>query len=197
MTFRKIALWALLPLLLASACANPPKFVKKNAVLRALFYSPWGQPYVTSPNFTFVIRRSWKGPVEIPDGVRYVEKRKRASISIAYHPQGTPNWTEPEVFKRRMREQGSVEDRHVLDEIIISTRPASRVFFTTYEYDSEYLIGEKMDVLYTELILIPDPEGIYVIRFESLRSRFGRYRKGVFRPFLKSLTLPELKQPEE
>ncbi|MBI5243509.1 MAG: hypothetical protein HY922_07465 [Elusimicrobia bacterium] len=176
-------------------CANPPRFVKKTPALR-LLYRPRTTPFLGSPMFTFDIRRTWLGPKEIPGGARYLSRDRRSAISVAFHAQGSKEWKPPEEFRRTMRESGSVEDRHILISVEISSRPAQRAGFTTYSYDPEYLLGVKFDVLFTDIVLVPDPEGIFVAKLETPKPHYPHYLQD-FLDVLHSLSLRTPKQMQE
>ncbi len=167
------------PLLLASlvlcACASPPRFVRKTPVLR-LLYRPSTRPYLDDPMFSFDVRRGWKGPEKIPGGVRY-EAGGRAVISVAFLARGTEGWRPPEEFLRRLKEAGSVEDSHIPREVVISSRPASRIGYTTYFYDREVLLGERVDIRYTDIVMVPDAEGIFTAKLETLKADHPVYRR--------------------
>ena len=152
--------------LCALACANPPRFVKRTPVLR-LLYRPRMIPYLDSPMFNFEIHRSWQGPESIPGGARYVSKNGRAKISVVFYAEGSREWKPPEQIRRFMRESGAVEDRHILVQVQVSSRTADRAGFTTYLYDPKYLLGEKYEVIFTDMVMIPDPEGVFLAKLES------------------------------
>ncbi|MFH1726156.1 MAG: hypothetical protein ABII00_16225 [Elusimicrobiota bacterium] len=184
-----LALAALAGLLGAAACTSPPRFVRRMPLLR-LLHRPWGMPYFGDPRFSFQVKKDWVGPEALDDGVRFSDPKGRGRLEIFFHKKGTPGWKEPGAYRRFMREQGSTEDAHVLDEIVISSRAASVARFTTYLYAPAFLLGTKVDVATTVLILAPSPQGNFVIRFETVRERFpGLYR--VLREFLETLTLSE------
>lgn len=171
---------------LPCACSWAPRFVRKTPVLR-LLYRPSILPYLDDPMFSLEVRRGWKGPEKIPGGVRY-EAGGRASISVAFHASGTEGWKPPEEFRRRMKESGSVEDSHILQEVVLSSRPACRIGYTTYLYDREVLLGERVDIRYTDLVMVPDPEGIFTAKLESAKADYPVYRRD-FENLLENLTL--------
>ncbi|MBI5596603.1 MAG: hypothetical protein HY928_10985 [Elusimicrobia bacterium] len=181
--------------LVSAGCANPPRFVRRTPVLR-LLYRPYGHPYLENPKFSFEMKRGWKGPEFIEGGVRFRHPRRRADISIAYHVEGANGWVEPKRYRRWMREQGSTEDRHIVEEVRISSYPASHTVYTTHTYDPEYLLGAKSDVGMTEVFMLPDDQGIFLIRYEAPRRWFHRYRS-VFTRFLESLALAVYSEPVE
>lgn len=180
----------LLALACAAACAHPPGFVRKTPLLR-LIYRPAEAPCpVLHPRFRCMVARRWKGPEKTPGGYVFREPKGRAVISMVFHPEGSPDWKTPTAYRQHMREQGSAEDGRVLYEVLLSSRPASRVRFTTHRYDPRYLLGERKDVFYTDLVMIADPEGIFVFRYESLKAEFARHAR-VFEEFLRSISFPE------
>jgi hypothetical protein len=188
----------LLPLALALCAlsgANPPRFVKRTPVLR-LLYHPRMIPYLDSPMFSFEIHRSWQGPESIPGGARYLSKDGRAKISVVFYAEGSPQWKPPEDLRRAMRESGAVEDRHILVQVQISSRAAERAGYTTYLYDPHYLLGAKYEVLFTDVVLIPDPEGVFLAKLETRKTDYPR-QLPYFLDVLHSLSLRVPKQRED
>jgi hypothetical protein len=176
----------LLPLL-ASACAHPPKFVKTTPFLRVI-YRPSTTPYLGSKMFSFEIKRTWQGPEEKTDAARYRSKDGRAHITVLFVRQGAPEWKPPEEVRRKMKESGAVEDSHMLYAVEVSSRPAERASYTTYVYDSEYLLGQKYEVRYSDAILVPDPEGFFMVSLECPKQDYRRHLRD-FEAVLRSLSL--------
>jgi len=175
-------------------CANPPRFVKRTPVLR-LLYRPWSKPFLDHPQFSFYIKSNWKGPQSVDGGVRFSEPKGRAWVSILFLMPSMEGYREINDYRQHMREQGTVADSHVLTEMEISSRTASVARFTTFDYSPEFLLGEVVKVLYTELILVPDPAGIYLIRYEAPKDQFFRFYR-VQERMLESLTLATPKEEE-
>lgn len=171
----------------ASGCANPPRFVKRTPVLR-LLYRPWSKPFLDHPQFSFYIKRDWKGPDSVDGGVRFVDPKDRAWISIRFLLPNAEDYKTPNRYRQYMREQGAVEDSHVLRTVQISSRTASIARFTTYNYAPEFLLGESVKVLYTEMTMIPDPAGVYILRYEAPKKYFFKFHR-VHRELMQSLTL--------
>ena len=176
---------ALLALLFGSACANPPGWVRRTAPFKLLYW-PYSSPYLENPRFSFEMKRGWKGPEAVEGGVRF--RRATASISVSYHLEGSPGWKAPKAYRQWMRQQGATEDTHVVDEVALSSKTAAHVVYTTHQYDPQYLLGAKQEVLTTELLMLPDLEGVFVVRYEAAQDDFWRYRR-VYERFLESLVL--------
>lgn len=188
------------PLLLAglalaglAACASPPRWVRRTPVLR-LLYRPWGQLYLENPKFSFEVKRDWKGPEAADGGVRFRAPRGSARITVSYILEGAPGWRERKAWRAWMRQQGSIEDSHVVDTVTVSSRPAVHVVFTEHEYDPEVLLGARSDVRMTELAVLPDEQGAFFIKYDGLKEDFLRHR-ALFRRFLDSLTLAFVDPP--
>ena len=180
--------------LAAAACAHPPRFVRTTPVLR-LLYVPNTVPYLDHPKFSYELQKRWKGPKIIEGGREFTHPGLDAKLSIAYLSKDSPGWVEPAEYRKYMTTQGSTDDGHVLSAVEISSRTASLIRFTTYRYDTQYLLGQKLDVSYIELIMVPDPDGIYLIRLNAPKARFERAYPD-FEDFLKSLTLAEPRKIE-
>lgn len=177
-------------LLLGLGCAQAPASVRGNPYLSGAFFRHPTQAFLGSPRFFFRIHRAWEGPETIADGVRFTDPKGKASLSVAFHPRDSALWRSPTAYRQYMREQGATEDGHYLLDITVSSRPASLARFTSYGYDPTGLLGERRQLLTTELILVPDPKGIYVIRFEAAR-RDSRRLRPLFGAFLASLLLSD------
>lgn len=173
---------------LPAACSRP-RFIRKVPGLR-VFYRPWASPYLEHPRFSFEIKRSWKGPEPAVGGPIFTEPKGRAAVSVAFHAQGEPGYKPPTAYRQHMREQGAVHDSHILTELLISSRTASRAVYTSYRYHPEYLLGEQVQTRMTDHIMIPDEEGIYVVRYEADRRHFFRFHH-VLERMLKTLVLLE------
>ena len=188
--------WALAGLMSACVgCANAPRWVRVTPVLK-LIYRPYASPYLENPKFSFDIKRNWKGPRPIEGGVRFRHPRGTAAISISYHLEGSAGWKAPADYKRWLRQQGSTEDSHLLDQVQITSYTASRAVFTSHEYAPEYLLGVKKEVIRTELIVLPDEQGLFLFRYEAALRDFEPHRR-VFRRLLESLTLAYFEAPVE
>lgn len=115
----------------------------------------------------------------------------RSAATAAFHPIGSPEWDEPDDYRRRLRSHGSVEDPATLETVTLSGRFGTRRRWTTHRYKGSWKrLGEKDEVLYNEAILIPDPGGIYVLSFKALKTEFPARRAG-FAELLKSVRLPK------
>ncbi len=182
-----IGLPLLFGLLVILGCRNPPRFVKRNPVLRVL-YRPYGKPFLDHPQFSFYIKRNWEGPQSLTGGVRFAEPRERAWITIQFLMSNMEGYRTAGNFRQHMREQGTVGDSHVLREIEISSRTASAARFTTYNYSPEFLLGESVKILKTEMTMVPDQAGVYIIRYEAPAGNFHRFY-GVHEKFIESLIL--------
>lgn len=185
MRARLAAALALLAFL--GACANPPRWVKRTAPFNIL-YRPWALPYLENPKFSFELKRDWKGPENVDGGVRFRAPRGDAAISVTYVLEGAEGWRAPKAWRQWMRQQGATEDSHVVDSIVVSSRPAQHVIYTEHHYDPEVLLGERSTVRKVELLVHPDEQGVFLIRYEGLRRDFERHR-GAFLRMLESLTL--------
>ena len=186
-----------IPLLLAFlgplACTHPPRWVRRTPVLK-LLYRPWGQPYLENPKFSFEIKRDWKGPESAEGGVRFRAPASTARVTVSYFLEGAPGWRDKKAWGPWMRQQGSTADRHIVDSVEVSSRPAAHVVFTEHEYDPEYLLGARSSVRRIELSVINDEQGVFVVRYEGLLDDALRHR-ATFLRFLDSLALAFVDPP--
>ncbi|TBR25816.1 hypothetical protein EPO15_01440 [bacterium] len=176
-----------------AACASPPRWVRRTPVLRML-YRPWGLPYLENPKFSFEYKRDWKGPEPAEGGVRFRAPGGTARMTVSYFLEGAPGWREKKAWGPWMRQQGTTGDRHLVDTVEVSSRPASHVIYTEHEYDPEYLLGAKSSVSRIELAVLPDEQGVFVIRYEGLAADFAKHRKTFLR-ILASVTLAFVDPP--
>lgn len=158
-------------------------------IVRAFFRKPY-LPYLYSSEFSFEYPWRWGDGRKIAGGVEFKEPEGRALFAVVYHPKGSPKYIEPARYRQEMPDWGAVEDSHVVYDVVVSSRPAHMVQFTVYEYDPELLLGAQAKVRFTEIIMAPDPKGIYLIRYEAEKADFWkpRYRRH-YEHFLKTLVL--------
>lgn len=158
-----------------------------------MLYQPEVQPFTDSLDFAFEIDRKWKGPLKNKLGVyRFTHPDERATFDIVYLLNGSPGWKTPVKLLQSMREKGSIEDTHIIEDMKVAARPAKRIRYTSYLYDPKFRIGEKPEVLYTEEIVVPDPTGYHLLRFQAPQQRFWSDRKALGY-VLTSITLAERK----
>lgn len=138
----------------------------------------------------------WGGPELLPDEQRYLEPGGEAFISVAFHETASPGYKEPSEFRRIMRQLGAVEDPHTIDTVLISDRFGSRARYTTYYYPRTKLLGQTHSVFFTEMIMVPDSRGIYVLRYQAAKESFEKHRPA-YLAFLASLSLPRSYDPPE
>jgi hypothetical protein len=139
--------------------------------------------------YSFKVPRGWRGPLIVDGGMRYASPGGTAFFSIAFHKKGSPGYKTPTAHRRWMRAQGSIVDPLLLDPIKVSGRYGSRVRFTTPVTGGEELFGEHQSLIYTEQILVPDPEGIYILQYSARKNTFERHRLR-YMAFLRTLKLP-------
>ena len=159
-----------------------------------LIPTPEGRFAVISERFYFELPKGWKTPVAASGGATLIDGEGRAGATVAFHPSGSPEWSPPEDFRRRLRSQGSVEDSPELETVTLAGRFATRRRWTTYRYKGK-LLGSSKEVLYSETLLIPDPEGVYLISFRATKAEFKARRAG-FSELLRSMRLPKANGPD-
>lgn len=182
---RLIALFCVLAL---SACAHIP------------FFRRWARkpyiPYEANPRFSFEYPRGWSAGVAIPGGIEFRDPKGRAAFSAAFYARGSKEYKPPELYRQYMSGWGAVEDAHRAYKVVVSSRTGYQVQFTTYDYDPEYLLGERYRVWFTEATMLPEADGLFVLRYHAPRSEFWKNRhRRHYLHFLKSLALTT--PPEE
>ncbi|MBI4424390.1 MAG: hypothetical protein HY554_11710 [Elusimicrobia bacterium] len=166
---------------LFSGCARMPYFKR------------WAKkpylPYLESKLFSFEHPRAWQ-PVRLPDGAEVRDPDGGAVFSVEFLPLAHPAYKPPKEYRRDMAAWGAIEDKHLVYEIELSSRPAYRVLFTTYEYDARYLLGEKVRVESAELTLVPDERGLFLVKYRAPRGEFDAARnRAQYARFLENLVL--------
>lgn len=172
--------------------------LQQTPIIGRLFrHKPTYYHYLDNPWFTCEYPRKWGDGTRIPGGVEFREPENRARFSIAYIPRDDPEYRDPDRYRRDMAAWGSVEDAHRVLETQVSSRTAYAVQFTNYEYDPEYLLGQKVDVRYVEAIMVPLESGMYVLRYQADKNKFWakKFRKP-YEYFLQNLILIEPKKQE-
>jgi len=132
----------------------------------------------------------WRGPEEIPGGMRFEDIERCAYIEIAYHGRRSGLWKPADAYRKELRQRGSVSDPRVLTPVLISGRFGSRARYTDFIYGGDKLFGETRKVYKVEEIFFPSPKGNYQVLFNSCEEEFERHRSHYFR-FLDSLRFPE------
>lgn len=139
----------------------------------------------------FELPSGWKAPVEAPGGALALDGDGLGAASLAFHPEGSERWSEPADVRRRLRSNGSIEDGGLLQTVTLSGRYGTRRRWTTHRYKGKWSrLGAAEEVVYTETILVPDPEGIYLLSFQAPKKEFDRRRAG-FAELLRSVRLPK------
>jgi hypothetical protein len=180
--------------LAAAACSHPPRFVRVTPGLR-LLYVPRTVPFLDSPKYSFELHRRWKGPKAVEGGHQFERPGTGGTLWVGYIPADSPAYKPPHAYRQWMTTQGTTEDGHVLSSVEVSSRTASRVRFTSYRYDTEYLLGTRATVSYTEITMVPDPDGLYVVRVDAPKTRFERLYIDIEDMF-KTLVLAEPRKEE-
>ncbi len=164
------------------------------------FFKRWARkapflPYQADPMFSCQYPRRWL-PELIEGGVRFREPKGRAHFSIIFVAKDEKGYKPPDELRREMAAWGSTEDPHLVSDTLISSHTAFRVRYTRYEYDPQYLLGEKARVSLAEASAVPDPRGVFLILYRAGREDFWRKKyRAPYLHFLNSLLFSPL--PEE
>lgn len=129
-----------------------------------------------APRYAFTVPPGWRGPEPVAGGERFVEPKGRAFIELLFHESGSREWKPPAELRRDMERLGATEDAHRLDVVQVAGRYASRARYSSYFYEGDR-IGERSNAFYTELIMAPDPLGVYLVRYRAVRGDFLRLWK--------------------
>lgn len=159
-------------------------------------FQPGYEAEMRSPLYGMRVPRAWKGPEALPDGVKLTEPRGSTYFTVRFLNRGSPEYQEPATFRSAMHQKGGIEDSHVSEIVKVGGRFASRVRFTTHYYTGKKFLGEKDTVYYTELIMVPDPDGLYLVEYRSLKKEFDAHRPDYLRA-LRSLAFPNKKVTPE
>lgn len=157
---------------------------------------PGYEAELRSPLYGMRVPKAWKGPEALEDGVKLTEPGGNAYFTVRFLETGSPEWQAPPAFRSSMQQKGGIEDSHVSDIVKLGGRFASRVRFTIHDYAGKRFLGEKDVVYYTELIMAPDPDGLYVVEYRALKSGFDAHRSDYLR-MLRSLAFPARRMEAE
>lgn len=186
----RLRAWLIAALALACGCATAPRFVRRTPMLRRLFFRPAVKPYLASQRYLFFYPRGWREPEPIKNGVAVAAPKGRARIGLQYFSKDELGFVPPVKFRQWLREQGEVDDSHLLDELLVSSRAAVRARFHATEYETGALLGSRSESRYSEVLMIDDPDGYFVARFDAPRDRARRYLPA-FAGLLDTLMLSE------
>ena len=145
---------------------------------------------VTHPRFSFEPAQGWNGPIEVPGGIEFRSASTKASMAVSFIPAKGSSVGDEASLRRRLASLGSVEDTVLVETIEFCGRKAFRARYTTNYYDSEYRLGEREHVLYSEATAVQFDDGVYIVRFQAPKAEFngGRY-KALRGRFLRSVSL--------
>lgn len=162
MTRRFLA--ALILVAACGGCRHIPYFKK--------WYKAPYLPYLKHKMFSFEYPRKWGDPVKLDYGAELREPEGLGSFSIEWIPKEAKDYKNPEKYRREMALWGSVEDRHIVNRLEISSRTAYNVTFTSYDYDPRYMLGEKVQIGMTDFTVAADPRGVFVLVLKAPRGNF-------------------------
>lgn len=124
---------------------------------------------------SYVDQLGWGAPRKIAGGLEWREKKDRARLAMTFLTPGTKGYKSSDEYKRTLRDAGSTEDSHRLEEIPFSGRKAYQARFTTYVYPEGTLVGSLSQVFVTEVIMVPEPDGIFLLIYRAQRKDFDVY----------------------
>jgi hypothetical protein len=126
--------------------------------------------------FTWMETLGWGPPRKIDGGLEFREPKSGATVSVAFFPKEGPRAASLDAELARLREAGSQEDRHMMTDIMVSSRPAQAIRYTTYIYPQASLVGSELRVLKTEAIVVPVKPGYYRLQYRADRDAFEKHR---------------------
>lgn len=122
-----------------------------------------------TPRFGWVDTLEWGEPRSLPGGLEWRHPDKEARIQVELR-------SSPPLSRalESLKGLGSSEDSHVHRDVLISTRPAHAVRYTTYHYPEPYLTGSVVKVAVTETLLVPAAGGYWVVQMRAARGDFSK-----------------------
>ncbi|MBI4376404.1 MAG: hypothetical protein HY549_08135 [Elusimicrobia bacterium] len=148
---------------------NPPEPI----FVGRLFKKP--APRISAGSFSYIDTLKWGAGRKIEGGLEWREPKGRARILVHLVVPGSPGYKEKDEYIRHMRSAGGPEDDHVLGEIVISSRAAHSVRYTTYQYPPTELVGSRVTVLRSETVMVPEEEGYFLLHYRTERRYFQRF----------------------
>jgi hypothetical protein len=131
-------------------------------------------PLHETARFSYVDTLEWGEPTPVKEGLEWRHPKEKARIRLRLVTGREAALRPLAAFLRELKEQGSPEDTHILREVVLSSRPASAVRYTTYHYPEPYLVGSVVRVSITETLVVEDPQGYFVLQFRCAREDFDR-----------------------
>ncbi|MBI5202605.1 MAG: hypothetical protein HY925_13525 [Elusimicrobia bacterium] len=176
----------LLLLVLAAAfsggCRHIP-YLKK-------FVKPDYYPYLASKLYSFEYKRKWGDPHKTEHGVEVRSPDGTGSWTLEFLPEKDKDFKPVDKYRRDMAVWGSTEDSHVVKNVVFSSRTAVQIQFTHYEYDQNYLVGERVHVQTVNVTAVPDPRGMFIITYRAPREEFwNRKTRKEYDRWLQTLVL--------
>ncbi|MFH2204233.1 MAG: hypothetical protein ABIJ96_14030 [Elusimicrobiota bacterium] len=201
MHWRRTALWAVGPVLLARLVFAAPLSSGATSALTL----PGLEDAVATATGTYETKRyslriaeGWWGPITLPHGESFARPNTSASFTVIYRRRHVGKWGGPAAYRAHLRSKGTIADTHVLSPVKVAGRYGSRARYRTVVYGQKKLFGDRSSTYTNEEIVIPDPDGLYVLHYKALAEEFDRHRDS-YLTFLRTMTLraDERYRPEE
>ena len=155
---------------------NPPEPIQRGLVFKTTVKpTPAGR-------FAYIDTLGWGDPIKVPGGLEWRKSRKRALVQALFLQPEMPGYKPAEQLLEDMREAGSPEDSHSLFDVALASRTARGALYTTYQYPPASLTGSEVKVYVTEVLLVQDEDGLYILRLRALRESFAKMHSA-FRRF--------------
>ncbi len=163
-------------------------------------YSGWGwrrrpMPRLRTDRFSYIDTLGWKPGRGLGAAWYWRQPRDRAQIAVIFFSTADAGFRPASDYLDAMRAAGSGGDDHMLFDLTVSSRAAMAVRYTSRLYPKQDLPGGRARVIKTETILVPDPEGYYVVRLRAPAAYFSRYLPA-FARFVRYLVLEKRPSPE-
>lgn len=145
-------------------------------------------PRQVKGKYTYVDMLGWGSPRRVRGGLEWRQPQGQAAIGLVWYTQDMKEYKSPEEHLRVLRSAGSPEDDHKVEEVVFCSRPAYEARYTTYYYPEGTLVGSISKVYVTETLLVPEPEGVFLLHFRAEKKHFAKLHP-LFRTFRDRIVL--------
>ncbi|MFA6003785.1 MAG: hypothetical protein WC881_06930 [Elusimicrobiota bacterium] len=139
------------------------------------FWRKTVKPVLNAESFSWVDTLQWGPPRALKDGLEWRQPQDRARIAVRLVRSGSAGFKPQADYLQELKDLGSPEDTHVATEVLIGTRTAQTLRYTKYLYPEPYLVGSVSEVFSTEVVLVPENDGYYVLYYRARKNDFDRF----------------------
>lgn len=126
--------------------------------------------------FSYMDILGWGAPRRVGGGLEWRLRAAGPAVSIVFVPSQGPRGRSFESALSSLKEAGAPEDSHTLTPVRVSSRSAYAGLYTTYVYPEPVLLGSRVTVLKTEVLVVPGADGYYQAQYRAEASEFLKHK---------------------